>query len=86
MSNVKNEVTIIIASNKLFGLWAQFIIVHNNGELIDPNMGKKFNESKRFDYKSRFQLHLEFFKRLGNLNKEEFEMLAIHFLNKILTK
>jgi hypothetical protein len=42
---VKNEVTIITASDELFDLWAEFITAHNNGELIDPDIGKKFNKS-----------------------------------------
>jgi hypothetical protein len=42
---VKNEVTIITASDELFDLWAEFITAHSNGELIDPDIGKKFNES-----------------------------------------
>jgi hypothetical protein len=67
---VKNEVTIITASNKLFELQAENITIHSNGELIDPDTKKKFNESKRFDYGPRFQLHRELIKRLGNLGKE----------------
>jgi hypothetical protein len=63
-------------------LWAQFITSHSNGELIDPDTLKKFNESKRFDFGPRFQLHREFFKRLGNLSEEEFEKLEIHLLNQ----
>jgi hypothetical protein len=82
LSDVKNEVTIITASDEIFDLWAQFITSHSNGELIDPDTFKKFNESKRFDFGPRFQLHREFFKRLGNLSEEEFEKLAIHLLNQ----
>jgi hypothetical protein len=70
LSNVKNEVTIITASDEIFDLWAQFITSHSNGELIDPNTFKKFNESKRFDFGPRFQLHREFFKRLGDSAKK----------------
>jgi hypothetical protein len=81
MLNEKNEVTTIAASDELFGLWVEFIKAHNNGELIDLNTGKKLNDSKRFDYGPKFQLHSEFFKRLENLNKEEFKKLAIHLLN-----
>jgi hypothetical protein len=54
MSDVKNEVTIITAFEKLFGLGMEFIIAYNNRELIDLDTGKKFNESKQFDYGSRF--------------------------------
>jgi hypothetical protein len=82
LSDVKNEVTIITASNKFFDLRAQFITSHSNGELIDPDILKKFNESKRCDFGPRFQLHREFFKRLGNLSEDEFEKLAIHLLNQ----
>jgi hypothetical protein len=81
LSDVKNEVTIITASDKIFDLWAQFITSHSNGKLIDRDTLKKFNESKRFDFGPRFQLHHEFFKQLGNLSEDEFEKLAIHLLN-----
>jgi hypothetical protein len=83
LSDVKNEVTIITAFDEIFDLWAQFITSHSNGELIDPDTFKMLNESKRFDFGPRFQLHREFFKRLGNLSEEEFENLAIHLLNQI---
>jgi hypothetical protein len=36
------------------GLWVEFIIAHSNRELIDLDIGKKFNDSKRFDYCPRF--------------------------------
>jgi hypothetical protein len=84
--DVKIEVTIITASNKIFDLWAQFITSHSNGKLIDPDTLKKFNESKRFDFGPRFQLHHEFFKRLGNLSEEDFEKFAIHLLNQTTDK
>jgi hypothetical protein len=45
LSDEKNEVTIITASNELFDLWAEFITAYSNGELIDPDTGKKFKES-----------------------------------------
>jgi hypothetical protein len=86
LSDVKNDVTIITASDEIFDLWAQFITSHSNGELINPDTFKKFNESKRFDFGPRFQLHREFFKRLDNLSEEEFEKLAIHLLNQILER
>ena len=80
MSNVKNEIIIIIASNKFFSLLAEFIIAYSNQKLIDLDFGKKFNESKQLDYNPRFQLHRGFFKRPGTLNKEGFEKLAIYLL------
>ena len=86
LSDMKNELTIITASNKIFDFWAQFITLHSNGKLIDPKALKKFNESKRFDFGPRFQLHHEFFKRLGNLNEEEFEKLEIHLLNQTIER
>ena len=79
---MKNEVTIITASDKIFDLKAEFITSHNNDELIDLVTQKKFNERKRFDFGPRFQLHCEFFKRLDNPSEEEFEKLAIHLLNQ----
>ena len=82
LSDVKNEVTIITAFDEIFDLWAQFIISHSNGELINPDTLKKFNENKRYDFGPRFQLHREFFKRLSNLSKDEFKKLAIHLLNQ----
>ena len=82
MSDVKNEVTIITASNKIFALWADFITSYSNGELINPDTQKKFNESKRFDFRPRFQLHRKFFKRLGNFSEDEFQKLATHLLNQ----
>jgi hypothetical protein len=82
LSNVKNEVTIITASDDIFALWSNFITSHSNGKLIDPDTQKKFNESKRFDFGPRFQLHHEFFKRLDNLSEDEFEKLSIHLLNQ----
>src|SRR5450759_456536 len=82
LSDVKNEVVIITASDEIFDLWAQFITAHSNGELIDPDTMKKFNEPKKFDYSPRFQLHREFFKRLGNLSEEEYKKLAIHLLGQ----
>ena len=54
LSDVKNEVIIIIASYKIFDLWAKFITAHSNGELIKPDIQKKFNEPKRFDFGPRF--------------------------------
>jgi hypothetical protein len=62
LSDVKNEVIIITAFDEIFDLWAQFITSHSNGELIDLETLKKFNESKRIDFGPRFQLHREFFK------------------------
>jgi hypothetical protein len=82
LSDVKNEVTIITASDDIFALWLDFITFHSNGKLIDPDMQKKFNENKRFDFGPRFQLHREFFKRLDNLSEDEFEKLSIHLLNQ----
>ena len=82
LSDIKNEVIIITASDEMFDLWSQFITAHCNGELIDPDTQKKFNEQKRFDYGPKFQLHREFFKRLGNLSEEEYQKLAIHLLGK----
>jgi hypothetical protein len=64
MSDVKNEVVIITAPDKIFDLWAQLITSHSYGQLIDLETLKKFNESKRFDFGPRFQLHREFFKQL----------------------
>jgi hypothetical protein len=84
LSNVKNEVTIITALDKNFALWSDFITSHSTGELIDPDIQKKFNESKRFDFGPRFQLHRKFFKRLGNLSEDEFKKLATHLLNQTL--
>jgi hypothetical protein len=86
LSDVKNEVTIITALDEIFALWAEFITSHSIGELIDPDTQKKFNESKRFDFGPRFQLHWEFFKRLGNLTKDEFEKLATHLLNQTVDR
>jgi hypothetical protein len=82
LSNVKNKVTIITASDEIFSLWVDFITSQSNGELIDPDTQKKLNEDKRFDFGPRFQLHHEFFKRLGNLSKDKFEKLATHLLNQ----
>ena len=84
--DMKNEVTIVIASDKIFDLWAQFITFHSNGKLIDSDTLKKFNGSKHFDFGPRFQLHHEFFKGLGNLSKDEFEKLVIHLLNQTLER
>jgi hypothetical protein len=86
LSDVKNEVTIITALDEIFALWADFITSHSNGELIDPDTQKKFNESKRFDFGPRFQFQREFFKRLGNLTEDEFEKLATHLLNQTADK
>ena len=63
-----------------------FITSHSNGELIDPDTQKKFNEDKRFDFGPRFQLHHEFLKRLGNLSEDKFEKLATHLLNQTLNR
>jgi hypothetical protein len=46
LSDMKNEMIIITASDEIFDLWAQFITSHSNGELIDLETLKKFNESK----------------------------------------
>jgi hypothetical protein len=86
LSDVKNKMTTITASNEIFDLWAQFITSHSNRELIDPETLKKFNEHKRFDFSLRFQLHREFFKRLGNLSEDEFEKLASHLFNQTADK
>jgi hypothetical protein len=75
-------VTIITASDEIFALWVDFITFHSNGELIEPDIPKKFNKNKKFDFGPRFQLHHEFFKRLGNLNEDEFKKLATHLLNQ----
>ena len=56
LSDVKNEVTIITTSDKIFELWTHFITFHSNGELIDLDTKKKFNELKRFDFGPRFLL------------------------------
>ena len=53
MLDVKNEVTIIITSSKFFNLWVEFVTAHNNKEFIDPDMEKKFNDIKQFDYGPR---------------------------------
>ena len=81
--DIKNEVIIITASNEIFNLWSRFIIAYSNGKLIDPDTRKKFNEPKQFNFGPKFQLHREFFKRLGNLSEEEYKKLAIHLLDEI---
>ena len=82
LSDIKNEVIIIMASNETFKLWSQFITAHSNGKFIDPNTRKKFNEPKRFDFGPKFQLHREIFKQLGNLSEEEYKKLVIHLLGQ----
>jgi hypothetical protein len=79
LSDIKNKVT---TSDDIFALWLDFITSHSNVELIDPDTQKKFNETNRFDFGPMFQLHSEFFKRLGNLSEDEFEKLATHLLNQ----
>lgn len=82
LSDIKNEVIIITASDEIFDLWSRFITAHSNGELIDPDTRKKFNEQKNFNFGPKFQLHREFFKRMGNLSEEEYKKLAIHLLGE----
>ena len=82
LSNIKNEVIIVTASDKIFDLWSRFITTHSNGKLINPDMRKKLNEPKQFNFGPKFQLHCEFFKRLDNLSEEEYKKLAIHLLGE----
>ena len=42
--NIQNELKIICAANDVYEVWSELISVYSQGELIDPDSGKKMKE------------------------------------------
>jgi hypothetical protein len=41
---IHNELKIITASEEVYSLWSDLISAHSEGELMDPDSGKRFKE------------------------------------------
>jgi hypothetical protein len=79
--NIQNELKIICAPNDVYDVWSELISAHSQGELIDPDSGKKMRELGKWK-PGDGTISREFFKWLGNLNYAQLKRLAEHLLNK----
>ena len=79
---IHNELKIITSSEDIYKLWSELISAHSQGELMDPDSGKKFKELTSWNAERHGVISPEFFKWLGNLNEAQLKRLAEHLLNK----
>ena len=76
-----NELKLITAPDDVYKLWAEVITAVAFGELVNPDMGRKFNARDGWNLEN-CMLTREFFKHLGNLSYDELATLARHMLNQ----
>ena len=76
-----NELKLITALDDVYKLWAEVITVATLGELVNPNMGRKFNARDGWNSENCMLTH-EFFKHLESLSYDELATLAMHMLNQ----
>ena len=76
-----NELKLITAPDDVYKLWAEVITAAAFGELVNPDMGRKFNARDGWNPEN-CMLTREFFKHLGNLSYDELATLARHMLNQ----
>lgn len=79
--NIQNELKIITAPDDVYSVWSELISAHSQGELIDPDSGKKMKELGKWK-PEHGTISREFFKWLGNMNYAQLKRFAEHLLNK----
>jgi hypothetical protein len=82
ISDLKNEVKIIISPDETFELWKEFLEKHSTGGLINLDTLAKFNQEKNFKVTKNFTLACEFFKHLGHFIDEDLKVFVQHLLGK----
>jgi hypothetical protein len=80
--DVKNKVTIITVFDDLFSLWTEFISIHSNRDLIDPDIGK-IQLKQEVWLQSKFKLYCKSLKLLENLTEEDFENLPNTYATEV---
>ena len=80
-----NELKLITAPDDVYKLWAEVITAAAFGELVNPDIGRKFNARDGWNPEN-CMLTREFFKHLGNLSYDELATLAKHMLNQTSEK
>ena len=76
-----NELKLITTPDDVYKLWIEVITVAAFGELVNPDIGRKFNARDGWNTEN-CMLTREFFKHLGNLSYDELATLAKHMLNQ----
>ena len=76
-----NELKLITTLDDVYKLWAEVITMVAFGELVNPDMGRKFNARDGWNPEN-CMLTREFFKHLGNLSYDELVTLTRHMLNQ----
>lgn len=74
---MKNELQIITLPDAMWKNWETFLILHHDGEIIDPVTGKLYKQAKGFH---PITLKREFFKRFGRFTDLDFQVFAQHLL------
>ena len=82
--NLQNEIKIIMSSDKTFDLWKELIIKYSQGELLDVDATPicKMRLNPKWTPHRDGILSCEFFKWLGNCNKEDHKKLILHILGR----
>ena len=82
--DLHNEIKIITSSDKTFDLWKELIIKYSQGELLEVDATPicKMRLNPRWTPHRDGILSREFFKWLGNCNKEDHRKLILHILGQ----
>jgi hypothetical protein len=67
-------------------MWEEFLEKHATWDLINPDIGARFNEAKAFKVSAKTLLHREFFKHLGHFSDEDLKVFVMHLLGKTLNR
>ena len=81
LTDLKNEIQIITLPDDLWAHWKKFLIMHSEGELMDPISLRQFKDCKGFKARAS-SLKREFFKRFGWFTDKDFGVLAQHLLGE----
>ena len=77
VTDLKNEIQIITLPDNLWAHWQKFLIMHAEGDLIDPVTLEPYNHGKKWKPRSS-SLKKEFFKRFGWFTDKDFGVVAQH--------
>ena len=82
--DLHNEIKIITSSDETFDLWKELIIKYSQGELLDVDATPicKIHLNPKWTPHRDGILSCEFFKWLGNYDKEDHKKLILHILGR----
>ena len=79
--DLHNEIEIITSREEVIALWSELILKYLQGDLVDPKTCEKMKLNSRWIPQKDGIMNREFFKWLGNCNKEDHCKLCLHLLH-----